>query len=69
MNSFVGIMTLLKGAMSTALIWFNGLYHAREALIPVAFELIRKPIVYYDIKTRKKNRLGEITKNELQRLR
>ena len=33
--------------------------------IPVAFELIKKPIVYSELKTRKVKRKNVVTKNEL----
>jgi hypothetical protein len=45
----------------------NCLYHTNNTSIPVAFELVRKPIVYCDVKTRKEKRLSEVTKNELMR--
>ena len=56
-----------KGRSVKGINLFNCLSHAREASIPVAFERIRQPIVYCDIKTRKEKRLSEITKNELRR--
>ncbi len=45
----------------------NCLYHAKGITIPVAFELIRKPIEYCDLKTRKRKRASLYTKNELMR--
>lgn len=45
----------------------NGLYHTGEASIPVAFELVKKPIQYSDIKTRQVKRKSEVTKNEMMR--
>jgi hypothetical protein len=45
----------------------NALYHCGGASIPVAFELVSKPIVYSDIETRRVRRLSEVTKNELMR--
>jgi hypothetical protein len=45
----------------------NALYHCGDASIPVAFEVIRKPIFFCDLKTRQERRAGEITKNELLR--
>ena len=42
----------------------NCLYHANEVSIPVAFELIRKPIRYCEIKTKREKRMSEITKNQ-----
>jgi hypothetical protein len=45
----------------------NCLYHVNDITIPVAFELIRKPIEYCDLKTRKLKRASLYTKNELMR--
>ncbi len=45
----------------------NCLYHVEDISIPVAFELIKKPIEYSDLKTRKRKRAGLVTKNELMR--
>lgn len=45
----------------------NCLYHANDVSIPVAFELVRKPIRYCDLKTRKERRCSEVTKNEQMR--
>jgi hypothetical protein len=45
----------------------NALYHVAGASIPVAFELIKKPIEYCDVKTRQIKRMSEVTKNELMR--
>jgi hypothetical protein len=45
----------------------NCLYHVGDISIPVAFELIRKPIEYCDLKTRKRKRASLVTKNELMR--
>ena len=45
----------------------NCLYHVEGVSIPVAFELIKKPVEYCDIKTRKKKRASLVTKNELMR--
>ena len=45
----------------------NCLYQAGDVSIPVAFELIRKPLEYCDLKTRKRKRASLITKNELMR--
>jgi hypothetical protein len=45
----------------------NCLYHVQHLSIPVAFEIIRKPILYSDITTRKVKRKSEVTKNELLR--
>jgi hypothetical protein len=45
----------------------NALYHSGEVSIPVAFEVIRKPTQFCDIKTRQLKRTSEVTKNELMR--
>lgn len=45
----------------------NALYHSNGASIPVAFELVKKPIPYCDLATRQLKRRSEVTKNELMR--
>ena len=45
----------------------NCVYHVDGISIPVAFELIRKPVEYCDLKTRKRKRASLVTKNELMR--
>jgi hypothetical protein len=45
----------------------NALYYSNGTSVPVAFELITKPIQYSDIATKKLKRKSEITKNELMR--
>src|ERR1039458_5938577 len=45
----------------------NALYHANGTSIPVAFELVKKPIQYCDLATRQLKRRSEVTKNELMR--
>ena len=45
----------------------NAVYHCKGASIPVAFELVKKPIQYCDLKTRKIKRKAEMTKNEMMR--
>src|SRR5512133_3936526 len=45
----------------------NCLYYVNGISIPVAFELIKKPIQYCDLKTRKLKRASLYTKNELMR--
>lgn len=42
----------------------NCLYHANGVSLPVAFELIRKPIRYCEVKTQREKRKSEVTKNE-----
>jgi hypothetical protein len=38
-----------------------------ETSIPVALELVRKPIAFGDLNNRKQKRLSEVTQNELRR--
>ena len=45
----------------------NALYHSNNTSIPVAFELVKKPFQYSDLKTRQVKRKGDITKNEMMR--
>ncbi|MDP2903868.1 MAG: transposase [Methylovulum sp.] len=45
----------------------NALYHSGDVSIPVAFEVIRKPILFSEIATRKVKRASTVTKNELMR--
>ena len=45
----------------------NCLYQAEDVSIPVAFEVISKPVEYSDLKTKKRRRKSLVTKNELLR--
>ena len=45
----------------------NALYYSDDISIPVAFEVIRKPIQYSEIATQKVKRMSTVTKNELMR--
>ena len=45
----------------------NALYHCHGTSIPVAFERVKKPFQYGDLKTRQVKRKGEVTKNEMMR--
>jgi len=45
----------------------NCLYHSGGMSLPVAFELVKKPTQYCDLKDRKVKRKGEETKNEMLR--
>ena len=45
----------------------NALYYCGDISIPVAFEVIRKPIQFSEIATRKIKRTSIVTKNELMR--
>ena len=42
----------------------NCLYHANNVSLPVAFEVVKKPIIFCDITTQKEKRKSEVTKNE-----
>ena len=41
----------------------NALYYSNEVSIPVAFEIVEKPIQFSDLKTKKRKRKSEVTKN------
>jgi len=45
----------------------NALYYSNDISIPVAFEIIKKPIEFSDLKSKKRKRKSEVTKNELLR--
>ncbi len=45
----------------------NALYYSKSISIPVAFEIIKKPIEFSSLKTKQRKRKSEITKNELMR--
>ena len=45
----------------------NCLYHVADVSMPVAFEQVRKPILYCDLKTKRVKRKSTVTKNELMR--
>jgi hypothetical protein len=45
----------------------NCVYHAGDASMPVAYELVRKPILFCDRKTRQVKRKSTVTKNALLR--
>jgi hypothetical protein len=47
--------------------FLNAVYHSEGTSIPVAFELVKKPIQYCDIATKKLKRMGEKTKNQMMR--
>jgi len=53
-----------KGRTVKGINILNALYHAADVNIPVAFEIITKPIVYSDIKTHKIKRQSKVTKND-----
>jgi hypothetical protein len=45
----------------------NAVYHCADVSIPVAFEVVKKTILFCDLKTRQEKRTSEVTKNELLR--
>ena len=45
----------------------NCIYCASGVSLPIAFELIKKPIQFSDLKTKKRKRKSEVTKNQLLR--
>jgi hypothetical protein len=45
----------------------NALYHSGNASIPVAFELVKKPLQFCDLARRGVKRASLVTKNELMR--
>lgn len=56
-----------KGQTVKGINLLNALYYNDEVSIPVAFEMIRKPLQFCDVKTRQIKRASEVTKNELLR--
>ena len=45
----------------------NCMYHSKGVSLPIAFELVKKPIQFSDLKTQKRKRKSTITKNEMLR--
>lgn len=56
-----------KGRSVKGINLLNCLYYSNDVSIPVGFELVKKPIRYSEIKTKKEKRKSEITKNDLMR--
>ena len=56
-----------SGRMIRGINLLNALYYCNGTSIPVAFELVKKPFEYCDIKSRPLKRKSEVTKNELRR--
>jgi len=56
-----------SGRMVRGINLLNAVYHSKGATMPVAFELVKKPIQYCDIATKRHTRKSEKTKNELMR--
>lgn len=47
----------------------NCVYNTREVTLPIGFDLVKKPTLFSDIKTRNIKRKAKVTKNELMRQR
>jgi len=45
----------------------NALYYSNKISVPVAFEIVEKPIQFSDIKTKQVKRRSDVTKNKLMR--
>jgi hypothetical protein len=45
----------------------NCIYHVNGVSLPIAFELVKKPIQFSDLKTKEQKRKSEVTKNEMLR--
>lgn len=43
----------------------NALYHSNDVSIPVDYRIITKPVQFCDVKTRRRKRASEVTKNTL----
>ena len=56
-----------KGRNVKGINLLNCLYHVDGVSVPVAFELVRKPIQYCDVKKCRESRASEVTKNEQMR--
>lgn len=56
-----------KGKSVKGLNILNALYYSNDVSIPVAYEIIKKPILYCDIETRQQKRKSEVTKNDIMR--
>lgn len=56
-----------KGKSVKGLNILNALYYSNDVAIPVAFEIVRKPIWYCEIDTKQEKRKSNVTKNELMR--
>lgn len=56
-----------KGRSVKGINLLNALYHSCDVSVPVAFEVVPKPIQFSDIETRKAKRASDTTKNELMR--
>ena len=50
-----------KGRSVKGINLLNALYHSKEVSIPVAFEVVRKPVQFSDVATRKVKRACVVT--------
>ncbi len=53
-----------KGRSVKGLNLLNALYHTGGISLPVAFEIVKKPVQFCDVATRQVKRASEVTKNE-----
>ncbi|MCI4406668.1 MAG: transposase [Sulfuricurvum sp.] len=56
-----------KGKNVKGLNILNALYYSNDIAIPVAYEIVRKPIHFCDLETKQEKRKSTVTKNELMR--
>jgi hypothetical protein len=56
-----------KGRLVKGFNLLNMLYYSREVSLPVAFAVIRKPLLFCDMQTHQLKRASLVTKNELMR--
>jgi hypothetical protein len=56
-----------KGRSVKGINLLNALHHSGDVSIPVAFEVVAKPIQFSDVKTRKVKRASGMAKNKLMR--
>jgi len=56
-----------KGRNIKGLNILNALYYSNDTAVPVAYEIVRKPIHFCDLVTKQEKRKSTVTKNELMR--
>lgn len=56
-----------KGRSVKGINLLNCVYNAGDVSLPVAFELVKKPLRFCDLETRQEKRASEVTKNEQMR--
>ncbi len=59
----------VKGINMISFLYHNQLADGQTVELPLAYEIIRKPIRFTDLKTRREKRKSEVSKNELVRQR